>query len=215
MIHRQLPEIWIKDAWLLRDNASQYLHELWSKKGEEHKPISNNDMARIVASYEKAWKPCEQKILRGMCDIFGLEFSHNIIDVYIAPWFAAFSDPLVIGVKFAPDRFVDVLTHELLHRLLTANTIVSIDKGDELGWNKLFGKDIDFNTLVHIPVHAGLQAIFCDVLKEPSRMERDKEQMHDFPAYKAAWEYVDKHGYETIIKDLKKNYAELAKKTSK
>ena len=37
-----------------------------------------------------------------MCGLLDLEFRQNIIDVNIAPWFYAFSDPMVIGVTLNP-----------------------------------------------------------------------------------------------------------------
>lgn len=202
------PEIVIKDGWLLRENASQYLHELWAKPGD--KLAGDDDMEKIVKAYQDAWKPLEKKILHGMCEVFDLEFRHNVIDVYIAPWFNGFSDPLVIGVTYKPDNFIDLLTHELFHRLLTANTKYDIDKSKRrLQWQVLFGKEHEFKTLVHIPVHAGLKAIYLDVLKEPRRLERDIENSKRHPGYDLAWDYVEKHGYKEIIQKLKDSYSEL------
>lgn len=107
-----LPSVRIKNAWLLRENVSRHLHELWG----EGKVLADDEwMEWKVGEYEKAWQPYEQKILHGMIEILGLSFRQNIIDVYIAPWFHAFSDPLVIGVMQEPDVFVDTLTHELVH----------------------------------------------------------------------------------------------------
>lgn len=202
------PEIVIKDAWLLRENASQHLHELWAKPGD--KLADDQDMQRIVTSYKDAWKPLEKKILTGMCETFDLEFRHNIIDVYIAPWFFGFSDPLVIGVVHEPDLFIDILTHELFHRLFTANTNYDIDKSKRrLKWQELFGSEHDFKTLVHIPVHAGLKAIYLDVLHEPKRLKRDIDRSQKHQGYKEAWDYVEKHDYKKIIKRLKESYESI------
>lgn len=201
------PEIVIKDAWLLRENASRYLHELWGKPGE--KLAGDEEMEQIVKSYQDAWKPLEKTILTGMCQTFDLEFRHNIIDVYIAPWFYGFSDPLVVGVTNEPDKFVDILTHELFHRLFTANTKYDIDKSKRrLEWQKIFGKEHDFTTLVHIPVHAGLKAIYIDVLEQPYRLERDIKDCQKRKSYKAAWDYVEKHDYKEIIQQLKDSYSQ-------
>jgi hypothetical protein len=101
------PEIRIKDAWLLRENASKHLHELW---GKDTQLADDAWMENRVKQYQKAWQTYEKKILNGMCDLLGLSFRQNVIDVYIAPWFGAFSDPLVIGVMREPDQFVDTLS---------------------------------------------------------------------------------------------------------
>lgn len=205
----RLPAIRIKNAWLLRENASKHLHELWG----EGKTLADNDwMEWKVSEYKKAWQPYEEKILFGMTETLGFSFRQNIIDVYIAPWFHAFSDPLVIGVTKEPDVFVDILTHELLHRLLTDNTSIPYETDLLAEWRKLFGEEHDFKTLVHIPVHAIHKAIYLDALKEPKRLERDvtNNKKHEAKAYITAWEYVEERGYKEIIKQLKESYGKLA-----
>ncbi len=212
------PEIRIKDGWLLRANASVYLHELWAKEGDVL--ADDNDMAKIVEAYNKEWKKHEKKILKGMHDLLGLEYRQNIINVYIAPWFHAFSDPLVIGVKYTPEEFVDTLTHELLHRLFTDNTSIPYDKKILLPeWKKLFGKDYSFGLIVHIPVHAVLKAIYLDVLKDPERLERDinwSKNQTDWDAsdYLNAWDYIEQNDYKQIINKLKANYEKLSKENT-
>lgn len=209
MKHNNLPEIRIKDAWLLRQVVSVPLNELWG----EGKPLrTDKEYAKIVAGYKDAWQPLEQKILGGMCEILGLTFRQNIIDVYIAPRFHAFSDPMVIGVTYESDKFVDTLTHELLHRLLTDNTKVPSDTRFLAEWKKLFGKSHTFNTLVHIPVHAIHKAIYLDVLNEPRRLKRDVKFVKDYndTDYIKAWEYVESNDYKEIIKKLKQSYSSLA-----
>lgn len=163
-----LPIIRIKDAWLLRENASNHLDELWCK--DTDKPLANNPdsdkwLAKRVTSYQEAWQPLEKQILYGMMTVLDLEFRQNIIDVYIAPWFSAFSDPMVIGVVQEPDVFINTLTHELIHRLLTDNTSISHETLLLPEWEKLFGSKHSFITIVHIPVHAVHKAIYLDVLK--------------------------------------------------
>lgn len=206
----ELPVIRIKDAWLLRENASKHLHELWGKDTEL---ADDKWIEKRVAQYQKAWKPLEQNILLGMTGLLGLSFRQNIIDVSIAPWFNAFSDPMVIGVMQEPDVFVDTLTHELLHRLLTDNTAIPHETLLLSEWQKLFGKNHTFGTTVHIPVHAVHKAIYLDVLKAPERLERDIEanKKYDAKDYVAAWDYVEKHDYKEIIKKLKQSYTQLAK----
>ncbi len=202
------PEIRIKNAWLLYDAASVHLHELWAEK-DEHL-ATYEEMDEIVKGYQEVWLPNEQKIIHGMCEITGLEFRQNIIDVNIAPWFYAFSDPMVIGIKYKPDRFVEVLTHEIIHRLLTDNIQTKYDTKYADEWAKLFGAEHTFNTLIHIPVHAILQSIFEDVLHEPDRTKNDQSLCKKWPDYDEAWHYVNQNGYKEIIKQLKANYKEIS-----
>lgn len=208
----ELPIIRIKDAWLLRENVSKYLHQLWAKNDD--KLADDEWMEKRVAEYNKAWKPLENKILTGLCDTLDLTYRQNIIDVYIAPWFHAFSDPLVIGVMQEPDVFIDFLTHELIHRLLTDNATIPYQANIlQPAWEKLFGKNHTFTSLVHIPVHAVHKAVYLNVLQEPKRLERDIKSNIDHKAtdYISAWDYVEKHGYQEIIEKLHKSYTELGK----
>ncbi len=203
-----LPELRIKNAWLLRENASVHIHKLFAKEGVEmcdHKSIN-----KTVVRYSKAWVPQQKQILTAMCDIMGLEFRQNIIDVYIAPWFYAFSDPMVIGIKMTQKEFVSNLTHELIHRLLTDNTSLPYDYDLISIWGELFGKNHAITTLVHIPVHAIHKAIIVDVLNDPSIKDDDLERCLGFEGkdgdYVKSWEYVDKHDYKKIIEKLKGSY---------
>lgn len=204
MNKRAYPQIRIKNGWLIYQNASVHLHKLW---GKNKKLASMKEVDLKILSYQKAWDKHEKQIMEGMQKILGLKFNQNIIDVYIAPWFDAFSDPMVIGNKFDPEYFVDVLTHELLHRLLTDNTKIKkirlIPK-----WKKCFGKNHNLTTLVHIPVHATQKAIFIEILKQPSRAKRDFEKMKELKAkdYISSWQYVEKNDYRDLIKRVKSVY---------
>ena len=204
---KTIPTIRIKNAWLLRAEVSVHLNELW---GDGIPLESEKFYKEKTEIYKNAWQPYEQKILLGMSEIFGLTFRQSEIDVYIAPWFAAFSDPMIIGTKYDPNRFVEVLSHELLHRLITDNT--TYHDGDILLkiWKDLFGDQHSKNTLIHIPVHAGLKAIFLDVLNEPQRLENDISLCAKWDHYRNAWEYVQENDYKQIIQKLKESYLKVS-----
>jgi hypothetical protein len=198
------PEIRIKNAWLLRNAASVPLNELW---GDGTPLRSHDEYQAIVEAYITAWQPYEQKILTGMRELFGLEFHQNVIDVYIAPWFYAFSDPMVLGVKFSDSEFIETLTHELLHRLLTDNTSVRKDDLSLLdGWKAIVGDNHAKNTMIHIPVHAGLKAMYLDVLREPAHLASDIARCEKNEPYKKAWEYVEANDYIDIVRRLHEYY---------
>lgn len=205
----KLPEIRIKNAWLLRDNASVHLNELWGN-GEALR--SDEEYAEIVDKYRTAWKPVETQILTYVCEQLGLEFRQNIIDVYIAPWFYAFSDPVVLGVIFTPEEFVDNLTHELIHRLLTDNTSIPHDYLIADDWKKLVGKDHSFDTLVHIPVHAVHKSVYLDLFKSEKRYQHDKATVAENKAadYVESWKYVDSHDYKKLVSLLREQYTALS-----
>ena len=207
MAKNKQPEVRIKTGWLLREKASVHLHELFDPKAHLATIAEINE---IVDDYKKAWAPWENNIMQAMCDITGLQFRQNIIDVYVAPWFFAFSDPMVLGVTLNDEKLVRVLTHEILHRILTDNTAVPYEHNLIGAWQKLYGKNHSITTLVHIPLHAVHTAIAIDYLDDPSIVETDYKMNLDHGGpeddYVKSWDYVNKHGYKEIIEKLKTVY---------
>jgi hypothetical protein len=195
-----LPQIRWKNPWLLMGAIRKDIEAAY--KGEEEK-LTDEFALATIQRYSEAWHPYESKILTGMCELTGLEFRQNIIDVYVAPFYRSFSDPLFLSTKHESDRIVEVLAHELMHRLLMDNTAnhYQATLGDE--WRKMFGDEHTPLTLNHIPVHAIMQGVFEEYIKEPARIEHDKKEYENYPDYTAAWDYVDKVGYITILKQLR------------
>ncbi len=205
----KLPEIRIYFADLLQMGESQKL-----ATGE--KMATYEQYEEWTAAYRKEWKKHEAKILPAMQNVLGLEFHHNTLDVACAPFFIPKSWPLIIGFTREPDFFVDTVTHELAHVLLTDNNIMSIldpNRSRDLvkPWEKMFGDNHDFTCLVHIPVHAMLKYIYLDILKEPKRLKRDIKWSQKHPPYAAAWKYVEDNDYKKILADLKKSYGGMAR----
>lgn len=56
---KNYPEIRIKDAWLLRQNASVHLHELWAAEGDQL--ADDEEMERIVSVYKKHGSPMSRR----------------------------------------------------------------------------------------------------------------------------------------------------------
>lgn len=213
----RIPEIRIQFSWLLYNTVSKSLHEAKAEPGQER--LSGEYYEERTSEYRKIWKLVNDKILNGMTDVLELEFKQDIIDVDLAPWMPNISSPLIIGFyKLTSDTFIDTLTHELAHNLLTDNNVLTL-QGVKSGdvdllsiWKDLFGDDHSFVTLVHIPVHAICKYVYLDILKEPYRLERDIGEMQSYPDYKAAWEYVEANNYKEIIPKLKKSYKQYESK---
>lgn len=201
------PEIRIFYSWLLAGDISKQIQELhpdWKFDDDE-------TLELYAENYRKEWAKYNDKILTALVNALGVSFYKSVIDVACAPNIVPVSDPLIISFRTFPDQFVDVLTHELCHVLLTDNTTYSIhsshkdlDLRDR--WAALFGTEHESNTLVHIPVHALCKYIYLDVLRDPSRLERDMKDVQQYAPYRAAWKYVNNHDYKDIIRDLKMDY---------
>lgn len=211
-MHLKLPEIRINFSGLLYDNVSRGL-----AKDINEKLPAVEDCHIWTANYRTEWAKYEQKILTTITESLGITFYKPVIDVSIAPFFTPQSDPLIISFAYYPDQFVDILTHELVHVLLTDNNKMSVyDEGPGLHlveeWQTLFGKDHDFATLVHIPVFATLKYIYLDILKDKKRFERDlkdSNELQDPQPYIDAWKYVNDSDYKVIITQLKESYASI------
>jgi len=150
----KLPEIRINFSSLLYSTVSTKLCKM-----QDNDLPSREQCKEWTNTYRKEWKKHEKKILEGMTEILGLEFYADLIDVHLAPGIIPMSDPLIINFGNYPAEFVDELTHELVHVLLTDNNLFrtkdegsETDLGDE--WQKLFPGYDNFSTIVHIPVHA-------------------------------------------------------------
>ena len=203
----RLPEIRIRASFLLNGAVIPLLLPGLEETGNE-KAATDEFINETVELYNSSWAPFEERILKAMCEILDLEFKQNTIDVYVAPFGHSFSDPMVMSTKYSGDRFIEVFTHEITHRLLTDNTkmTASADKKILQTWKGLFGDDHTWNTIVHIPVHAVLEYIFTDILNETGRLERDINFCEKYPSYADAWKYVKQEGYQSILKKLRDSY---------
>jgi hypothetical protein len=115
----------------------------------------------------------------------------------------AFSNPLTISFRCKGDVFVDVLTHELIHVILTDNTSqINLSKWTE----EKFPGITDRKTLNHILVHAIHKEIYINHLKSPERLAYDIEKCQAFPGYKEAWDIVEKEGSGELIEMFRKEY---------
>jgi hypothetical protein len=195
-----IPEVRIKYAWLLSDVASTVMNE---KYGDGTPLRSFDEYEEIVQKYREWWNSYSSIVLHGICDILQLEFRQNVIDVNVAPWFTPISDPMVIGPAFSSqDSLVNTIAHEMIHRLITDNTDIDYEHDFLSDWKNLFGDTRDWNTLVHIPVHATMKKLYLDIINRPDLYELDMNEVEQNKPYADAWSYVNSHDYHEIIASL-------------
>jgi hypothetical protein len=212
----QIPQIRIQSSMLLFNSVSETERTSWA--GRTKQPLKSFDeIERYTEEFTQAWKQYERPIIEAMISLYGIEFKKSIIDVYVSPWSNSISNPLIINPGRSADIQIETLAHELLHVLFTDNTSFSMhdnNKGIRLvdEWRELFGEEHAWKTTVHIPVHAGLKAIFLDTLNAPERLERDIQRHQHNPLYKAAWAYVEGHDYRDINEHLAGLYKKLGER---
>lgn len=196
----------------IRISHAHLLQNVQLKSVQNPSPnLTSEELEDITASYRRAWQSVQSAILPAMQGILGVSFRQPIIDVAIAPWQegAGISFPLIIDAKPSPDEFVDTLTHELFHVLLTDNNIFSNKEKksqNTLNWEAFFGENHPGTTLIHIGIHACCKYIYLDVLKDPKRLKRDIDHCKQYPDYQKAWEYVESNDYHEIIRKIKTRY---------
>lgn len=199
------PSVEIRYAWFL-DPVYRLACEARTRnqKGKYPAPLK---IAKQVERYRRAWKRKERPLLQGMQKVLNMGFAHNRIDVYIVGRGQSVSNPVVISGRREPDEFVDVLTHELIHRLLAENR----EGSDVLQTVNRNFKDESHSTKIHIAVHAVHSFLYLDVLNTPYRLQRDVEQCKALPpAYSRSWQIVQEAGYKRIIDLLRKTSSEKA-----
>ena len=155
-----------------------------------------------VSTYQAAWE-MRKPVLGYMQEILDLNFYLEVIDTYIVGQMkGAFSLPIVINAFSPPDIYIDTLTHEILHRLLSDNT-QKVNTRQII--SKMFPNETEL-CAVHIIVHALLKKIYLDFLEEPQRLIANKERDAKDPNYTRAWEIVESMGENKIITDFKSYY---------
>ncbi|MHB0978277.1 MAG: hypothetical protein ACYC1K_02655 [Minisyncoccota bacterium] len=169
------------------------------QRWKDWKPAPLEEVLEKVEAYKKEWAEYGPKIMNALYDVTGLNFNREVIEVYIVSGnLRQFSNPIVIKSGFSSSEFVDVLTHELIHRLFTLN---SLKKRLIISEKYLNESDLVRN---HILLHALLKYIYLDILNEPERLSKNvsRSKAHSTSDYIRTWEIVEIEGYMNIINEF-------------
>lgn len=175
--------------------------ELKARGWNDWVPPGKEKVLERVENYKKEWAKYGDKILAEMCNVLGLNFKRNIIDVHIVSGNPRqFSDPLIMKSGFAPNEFVDSFTHELLHVLFQDN----IDIFPVSILESMFPGE-STTTKNHCITYAVLKFLYLDILHDNDKLERNiiRSKKHSSSDYTRAWKIVEKNGYQKIIDDFK------------
>ncbi len=156
------------------------------------------------------WKAKEKQVLSSCEKITDLKWKKEEIPIYVIKRSSIMpiSDPLTIPIQFksgdevfslTPERFVDMMVHEIIHNLFIQN---EKEMGDYFGFILDKYKNEDFDTVIHLLLHS----IHKKILKEhfdKSRLDEEIEMSSFYPSYKKSWEIVNKVGEDAIIKEFK------------
>lgn len=149
--------------------------------------------------YEKLWAKEGKKILQELQYVVKLKWSEPYIICYITWGVYPYSNPLTLNITTSPTRFIEFLTHELIHRLLSLQND-SVKKGKN--WARLMKKYKKYPRLTktHIIVHAVHEHIIRKFYGE-AKLETEKKSVKHRD-YILSWRIVERDGYKNIIKEL-------------
>jgi len=165
----------------------------------------------FISNVKKKWNPLESQVLGYISRVSGLKWKRKEITCYVPKisWAAPFSDPLTIPITTfknkktytkSVDRFIDVLTHELIHNIFIDNEKELHRYFKHLIHKKY--KRFKFATAIHVPLHAIHEKVFHKFFSR-NRLKSEINFCKNWSAYNASWEIVLKEGNEAILKDLK------------
>lgn len=154
-------------------------------------------LIETAAAYRAEWQKYESVILTGITDLLGLHFSEREITVYVIGFGRAHSDPLVVPSNISSADVVGLITHEVLHRLLTHN-----HEGffEDVISPKLFPEETS-SAALHIVIHAIMEYVYRDIIGNEDSMQRDINRSTQ--DYRRAWDVVSEFGYKNVIEKIR------------
>ena len=166
----------------------------------------------FIKEIEPLWKKIEDKIFNYCENMTDLKWKKKEIVAYVIKISSIMpiSNPLTIPIQFksrekiftlSKERFIDMMIHELIHNLFIQN---EKEMKDYFNFILKKYKDENFNTSIHLLLHAIHKKIFIKFFKK-ERLNQEIEMNKFYPDYKRSWEIVKKEGENKIINDFK-NY---------
>jgi len=149
---------------------------------------------------ELKWRKIEKKILKELEFVTGLKWQESHIYIYTISGVGWFSAPLTMSITEDTDVILDMLIHELIHRILSENENWKIIKKR---WFKLTGeyKKENLNARIHVPIHAIHKHIFLKLFNQ-KKLELEIKRVKNDKDYARAWEIVQSGDYKKIIQSL-------------
>ena len=163
---------------------------------------SDQVMSSRIRTIEKEWKKYGEKILKEISKVTKLKWHQKTTICYITAGIVPFSDPLTMNARKDPRRAIHVLTHEMIHRLLSeSENSQKIQKN----WDRLMRRYEKESALTasHIGIHA-IHAHVILTLFDRKELKKEKAEDSDNPPYARAWEIVETEGYKNIVTKLTK-----------
>ena len=191
------PRVIFRYSWIYDEHWRSLPAMYWRKR----RPYPS---AKKIEAYarrlEKAWRPTESKLLREMSRVTGLPWKQERQLCYVVGRAIPFSDPLTIPVYRIARGGVDVLTHEMIHRLFSQEgNFQKISRP----WQRYAQRyrHEDPNTKIHIYLSAIHQHLLLKFFGR-KRWQEEVRFARGRSAYSRTWDIVAEVGYQKILSDF-------------
>ena len=189
------PKVIFRYSWIY----NEFFKSLEKKK----KYPSAKKILNYIKKLEKLWRKDEKKVLKEISKITGLEWKEKQIICYVVGrGKLSFSDPITLLMYRKLDFSIDVLVHELIHRIFAVRENFLRSKKAWRYFHNKYKKETK-NTRAHIVIYAIHNHIYLKLFNE-ERLKRDIKWISKHRDYKRAWDIVQKEGYQNIINEFKK-----------
>ncbi len=177
--------------------------ELGSKRKDNAYP-SAEEILDYVRKAEKEWRREEARVMMEISRITSLNWAEEKIDCFVVGRCRAFALPTTLQIYEGDyQRFIDVLTHELIHRIFSSEENRKKIKRAWDYFNKKYSKESRV-TRVHVVVYAVHTHLYKEFGME-HRIAENVKRVSYKPDYKRSWEIIKENGYKTIIEELRRN----------
>ena len=168
-----------------------------SRKLELDEYPSKEEIEKYLEEIKKLWE--KDKILGKISEIMGLKWTWNKINCYIVGRGTNFAFPLTLTIWTKKTDFIDVLTHELIHRMEFQHRVHRTKWLKYLD-DKYKGESDDAKN--HILTFAVHKKIYLELFNQ-ERLNRNIKRNDNMLDYNRAWEIVEQEGNDNIIEKFK------------
>lgn len=198
-----VPEIEFRYSWIYDQRIKRYLtaiarHDEVLRHGLQNWP-KERSILKAVNRYEKEWGGQGRVVLAEISRVSGLKWRQKKITVYVVGRIIPFSDPLTMPIYKSRIKFVDTLTHELLHQIQSQN------RDEVLNFYKFVYRKYKNESVItknHIIVHAIHKYLYLKFFGV-KRLNLDIKSCSRRIDYNRSWNIVQSEGYENLIKEFR------------
>lgn len=164
----------------------------------------------FLRKVEPKWRKVEKNLFDYCEKITGLKWKIEEIPAYVVKISSImpFSDPLTIPIQLksgekifslTPERFIDMLIHELIHNLFIQN---EREMGSYFDFVLKKYDQEEFDTSIHLLLHSVHKKIFLKFFGV-KRLNQEIKMNEFYPAYRRSWKIVNTLGENKIIQEFR------------